>query len=130
LTRYDFKYQFAQGEALHDFSGHVHQGVYYAYTYFAASVLAEVARLNPAHVFVTGHSLGGALTQLMSYTVATRHPQARVDGVAFASIMVGDECFMQALRAKVNMRNIFYLGKGQDGHLYRGGDMIPQVTSE
>ncbi len=101
--------------------------MYYAYKYFAASVLAEVARLNPSHVFVTGHSLGGALTHLLSYSIATQHPQARVDGVAFASIMMGDDCFMKAIRAKINLRNIFYLGTGQDGHLYRGGDMIPQV---
>jgi len=102
--------------------------VYNVYTLFAEEILAEVARLQPSHVFVAGHSLGGALTHLLSYTIANRHPGTSVDGVAFASIMMADECLMAAIREKVNLRNVFYLGKGQDGHLYRVGDLIPQAT--
>ena len=122
------QYQFAEGQARQDFPGRVHQGVYNVYTLFAEEILAEVARLQPFHVFVTGHSLGGALTHLLSYTIANRHPGISVDGVAFASIMMADECLMAAIREKVNLRNVFYLGKGQDGHMYRVGDLIPQAT--
>lgn len=102
--------------------------MYNVYTLFAEEVLAEVARLQPSHVFVTGHSLGGALTHLLSYTIATRFPGISVDGVSFASIMMADECLMTAIKEKVNLRNIFYLGTGQDGHMYRVGDLIPQAT--
>jgi len=87
-----------------------------------------VARLQPSHVFVTGHSLGGALTHLLSYTIADRFPGISVDAVAFASIMMADEALMSAIREKVNLRNVFYLGTGQDGHMYRVGDLIPQAT--
>lgn len=123
------QYQFAEGQARQDFpGGRVHQGVYGVYTLFAKEVLTEVARLQPAHVFVTGHSLGGALAHLLSYTIADRFPGMTVDSVTFASIMMADESMMAAMAEKINMRNIFYLGPGQDGLMYRVGDLIPQAT--
>lgn len=123
------QYQFAEGQARQDFPrGRVHQGVYNVYTLLAEEVLTEVARLQPAHVFVTGHSLGGALAHLLAYTIADRFPGITVDGVTFASIMMADESMMAAIREKVNMRNVFYLGPGQDGLMYRVGDFIPQAT--
>lgn len=126
---FDFQYQFAEGQARQDFpGGRVHQGVYGVYTLFAKEVLTEVARLQPAHVFVTGHSLGGALAHLLSYTIADRFPGMTVDSVTFASIMMADESMMAAMAEKINMRNIFYLGPGQDGLMYRVGDLIPQAT--
>lgn len=74
------------------------QGVYDVYSKLRDSVVAEVARFNPRHVFITGHSLGGALTHLTSYAVASRFPSTRVDAVPFASIFVGDEAFMRAIK--------------------------------
>lgn len=97
---YDFQYNFATGEsgATREFPGRVHQGVYDVFSKIRDSILAEVERFRPQHVFVTGHSLGGALTHLTSYAVATRFPGVRVDGVSFASILVGDETFMREVK--------------------------------
>ena len=97
---YDFQYNFATGEsgATRDFPGRVHQGVYDVFSKIRDSILAEVERFRPQHVFITGHSLGGALTHLTSYAVATRFPGVRVDGVSFASILVGDETFMREVK--------------------------------
>jgi len=81
------------------------QGVYNIFAKLRDSILAEVARLRPRHVFVTGHSLGGALTHLMSHAVASRFPKTTVDGVAFASIMVGDETFMRELQVREEKRS-------------------------
>jgi predicted lipase len=122
------QYNFAEGQARNDFPGRVHQGIYRAYTLIVQDIMAEVARLRPSHVFVTGHSLGGALSHLIAYTIADRYPEITVDAVAFASVMMADDGLMTAIRAKVNLRNVFYLGRGQDGHLYRVGDLIPQAT--
>lgn len=76
------------------------QGVYDVYSKLRASILAEVERFRPQHVFVTGHSLGGALTHLTSHAVATRFPGVRVDAVAFASILVGDAAFMREVKVR------------------------------
>ena len=97
---YDFQYNFATSEsgATREFPGRVHQGVYEVFSKIRDSIVAEVERFRPQHVFVTGHSLGGALTHLTSYAVATRFPGVRVDGVSFASILVGDETFMREVK--------------------------------
>lgn len=123
------QYQFAEGQALQDFPGRVHQGVYNVFVLFMDRLLAEVARLNPKHVFVTGHSLGGALTHLAGFKIGMVFPKLRVDAVAFASILVGDEAFMHVLKESINLRNVFYLGRGWNGQTqYLAGDIIPQYT--
>lgn len=61
-------------------------------------MLAEVDRFKPRHIFVTGHSLGGALTHMASFAIARRHPSITVDAVAFGSIMIGDETFMREIQ--------------------------------
>lgn len=127
------QYQFAEGQALQDFPGRVHQGVYNVFVLFKERLLAEVARLNPKHVFVTGHSLGGALTHLSAFKIGMAFPKLRVDAVAFASILVGDEAFIHAQKKAINVRNVFYLGPGwakgpERLSIYRWGDLIPQAT--
>jgi hypothetical protein len=132
-TQKNKQYQFAEGQALQDFPGRVHQGVYNVFVLFKERLLAEVARLNPTHVFVTGHSLGGALTHLSAFKIGMAFPKLRVDAVAFASILVGDEAFIHAQKKTINVRNVFYLGRGWGYDVkglptYSAGDVIPQAT--
>lgn len=74
------------------------QGVHAVWGKLRASIFAEVDRFRPQHVFITGHSLGGALTHLASFAIARRYPSTRIDAVAFGSIMIGDEAFMREIK--------------------------------
>lgn len=59
-------------------------------------VFALLAHFAPTQVYVTGHSLGGALSQLFSLDLAISQPTRRACNINFCSPMVGDASWGQA----------------------------------
>lgn len=76
----------------------VHDGFWQAYTYVRPVICQAVAQLSDYHLYITGHSLGGALA-----LIATRDISA--DNVAacytFGSPRVGDSEFGDAIKPPV-----------------------------
>jgi pimeloyl-ACP methyl ester carboxylesterase len=59
-------------------------------------VFALLAHFAPRQVYVTGHSLGGALSQLFSLDLALSRPDLRACNINFCSPMVGEASWGQA----------------------------------
>jgi hypothetical protein len=82
--------------------GKVHTGFYDATSAIIAAVAAEVKRLNPTgakKVYVTGHSLGGAMAAIGAWIMqATPHAIHVAQTVTFASPKPGDGAFQAAYR--------------------------------
>ena len=57
--------------------------------------LAEVEGGEEYEIFVTGHSLGGALTTLFGYELAQRYKNKKVKAISFASPRVGSAKFRE-----------------------------------
>jgi hypothetical protein len=80
--------------------GKVHTGFYDATSTIIAAVAAEVKRLNPAGskpVYVTGHSLGGAMASIGAYIMrAAPYDISIAQVVTFASPKPGDGAFQVA----------------------------------
>ena len=80
--------------------GKVHTGFYDATSAIIAAVAAEVKRLNPAGskpVYVTGHSLGGAMASVGAWIMQAQPSAIRIaQVVTFASPKPGDGAFQAA----------------------------------
>jgi hypothetical protein len=53
----------------------------------------------PAHICITGHSLGGAMAQLALNDIAATTPQASMNTVVFGSPRVGNQAFASQINA-------------------------------
>ena len=78
----------------------VHRGFHQAWQALRAEVLENVARAfeadpggTPPQIYVTGHSLGGAIATLAAYDIAQDYPSHRVVLYTFGSPRVGNHSF-------------------------------------
>ncbi|WP_218563860.1 lipase family protein [Marinospirillum perlucidum] len=89
-----FKRQWTQAQPL----GAVHRGFYSALSSLWEALEEEVAHLrtNNQSLWITGHSLGGALASLAAATFELQHPQQGVNGVyTFGQPRIADQEFSQ-----------------------------------
>lgn len=83
--------------------GSVHSGFYDASKMLLGSVTAAIARRQPQHVWITGHSLGGAIATLTLWHLD--NDGKRVNGlVTFGQPRVGDRRFTQHLNRHLGQR--------------------------
>ncbi|WP_295965531.1 lipase family protein [uncultured Xanthomonas sp.] len=66
-----------------------------------AQLFALLEHFAPTRVYVTGHSLGGALSQLFSLDLALSRPGLPSRNINFCSPMVGDASWEQAYAAHI-----------------------------
>ncbi|MDR6671819.1 lipase family protein [Xanthomonas sp. 1678] len=64
-------------------------------------LFALLTHFAPIEVYVTGHSLGGALSQLFSLDLAVSQPRRRMRNINFCSPMVGDASWGRAYAAAI-----------------------------
>ena len=90
----------AEPESRPNLPGKVHTGFFDATSAIIAAIANEVLRLNPAgskRVYVTGHSLGGAMASIGAYIMQAAPYAIRIDQVVtFASPKPGDGAFQAA----------------------------------
>ena len=90
----------AEPESRPNLPGKVHTGFFDATSAIIAAIASEVLRLNPAgskRVYVTGHSLGGAMASIGAYIMQAAPCAIRIDQVVtFASPKPGDGAFQAA----------------------------------
>jgi hypothetical protein len=89
--------------------GYVHSGFHYQLHHggVGGEILDEVCKLKNTYpsfsIFVTGHSLGGALATLFSYELSVRLPTDNIQLINFGSPRVGDAIFQKNFDSKVNL---------------------------
>lgn len=81
-------------------------------------LFALLAQYQPAQVYVTGHSLGGALSQLFSLDLAVSGPRPGCN-INFCSPMVGDASWQQAYAR--------YIADADSTRCYNYWDYVPTL---
>lgn len=105
---------------------HVSTGFYGIYNDKGGSMAASMrqqlfallAKYRPTQVYVTGHSLGAALSQLFTLDLAVSQPMAQ-QNINFASPMVGTDSWETAYQATI--------GAGTSIRVYNYWDYVPSV---
>lgn len=109
------------------------EGMYSVFVDFYQELEAEVMAKRPTHIFVTGHSLGAGLANMVGLRLQKSLDYTPgVDVVSFGGPNTGDEEFAEAFRQGVNSRHIIFLGHGAepDPAKYTAGDICAQYTCE
>jgi Lipase (class 3) len=90
----------AEPESRPNLPGKVHTGFFDATSAIIVAIASEVLRLNPAgskRVYVTGHSLGGAMASIGAYIMQAAPYDIKIEQVVtFASPKPGDGVFQAA----------------------------------
>ncbi|MEE9205049.1 MAG: lipase family protein [Nitrospirales bacterium] len=98
----------------------VHRGFYLAYHAVRDAIVKEVKALSPSHIYVTGHSLGGALATLGVLDLQLEFPSLGVSMYNFGSPRVGERMFA-----------MFYNRIVHDSHrVVLPGDAVPLVPPQ
>ncbi|KAM3568426.1 hypothetical protein VYU27_009449 [Nannochloropsis oceanica] len=145
----DFEYSYSTDPLAEKlFPGHVHSGIFKMFNLIQEEVIQEVLRVNPKHVLVGGHSLGGAEAILHGYNIQQvlqrkgkkeGKEAGRVDTVAIGALEAGDQHFVDGVAEVLNQRHMIYVGDGAvtatdkdgkeaTGTEYRIGDVFAQYT--
>lgn len=86
--------------------GRVHYGFYTQYAQIRKTVFKTVDEKVAAgwvNFHVTGHSLGGAIAELVAMALAHRHPNVRVQMINFGAPGVGDKHWVSAFNSKIKL---------------------------
>lgn len=81
---------------------------YFIHSQIAKPLDEEMKKHNPTRVTVSGHSLGGAVGNLLAYHIATAYPNIMVDMVSYGAPNVGDVDFVASFNQKVNNRHLTF----------------------
>jgi len=84
--------------------GKVHLGFWQQYMQIRDIVFLNVdshVKDGYGNFYVTGHSLGGAVAELVAMALAHRHPSVRVQMINFGAPGVGDETWVKAFDTKI-----------------------------
>lgn len=85
--------------------GEVHNGFYYALSSIWDGVYQETLRLRTKNqsIWITGHSLGGALAALAGATFELQNPSLNINGVyTFGQPRIGNHSFAKRYNEKLN----------------------------
>jgi triacylglycerol lipase len=99
--------------------GKVHRGFWQDWRDIEDLVIEQVQRLrdNNQEIWITGHSLGGALAHLAALTLTTQHQP--IQGIyTFGAPRVGDEAFATRYNAMLHSKTL---------RLVNHQDMVPRV---
>ncbi len=128
----DFQYRWAKDHE-NLFPGHTHEGMYSVFVDFYKELEEEVEARKPAHVLITGHSLGAGLASMIGLRLENNlvH-KPRVDVIGFGGPNTGDKAFDDVMQRTVNSRHLIFLGRGNypNPALYTVGDITAQYTCE
>ncbi len=98
--------------------GNLHCGFACAYGTLRTQVLEEIKKASPKHIWVTGHSLGGAMALVCAYDL-TVYQGYHIDGViTFGQPMIGKSDLTTCLQGKLGDRYVHFINEM---------DIVPQV---
>jgi hypothetical protein len=98
--------------------GAIHRGFYMSYEPLKPQILKLVKAVNPKHLWVTGHSLGGALAVVCAYDLI-ENGQQPIDGLI---------TFGQPMIARVELASFLdQLLLGKYAHYVNDADVVPRV---
>lgn len=98
--------------------GEIHKGFYNAYQSLKPQILGSLKEKQPKHLWITGHSLGGALALVCAYDL-TENEKIDLDGIiTFGQPMVARKQLAEHLDAVLLGRYAFYVN---------GSDLVPRV---
>lgn len=98
--------------------GHLHQGFLQAYKSLKPQIMKVLAERDPQHLWITGHSLGGALALVCAYDLVAYRKRS-IDGLmTFGQPMVADQKLAGYLDT---------LLLGRYAHYVNGADIVPRV---
>lgn len=98
--------------------GTAHEGFQLAYLSLKPKVLDTLRRFQPKHVWVTGHSLGGALAVLCAYDLAGNEKLVIHGLMTFGQPMVAD---------KTLATSIDRILPKKFAHFVNGSDIVPRI---
>ncbi len=78
----------------------VHSGFIDAYKSVREELADRFKKSGKSKVFVCGHSLGGALTQLFALDTQYNFPEAEIDSVSFGAPKVGNSEFVRSFNGR------------------------------
>lgn len=98
--------------------GRIHSGFSTAYATLRPFILKTIDEKKPKHVWITGHSLGGALALVCAHDL-TQFQNLDVSGVfTFGQPMIGDSSFVESLQERVGEKYV---------HFCNGTDAVPRT---
>jgi predicted lipase len=98
--------------------GNIHAGYYKAYLSMKPQILEQVERSHARKIWITGHSLGGALAVACAYDF-TAHEHIRLHGLmTFGQPMVADKYLANYLDQRL---------VGRYAHVVNGLDIVPRL---
>ncbi len=98
--------------------GAIHAGFAMCYSTMRTELAALIKEKSPKYLWITGHSLGGALALVCAYDLERYHGQ-RVTGIfTFGQPMVGREQFAVHIQNQLGTRFV---------HFVNGQDLVPRL---
>lgn len=89
--------------------GRVHQGFANAYATLADDVLKHVRSRKPKYLWITGHSLGGALALMCAYDLETKQNLNIAGLMTYGQPRIGDKAFSDFMDDKLNGRYVYFV---------------------
>jgi pimeloyl-ACP methyl ester carboxylesterase len=81
--------------------GNVHSGFWNAYQELRSEIVSELNKSAPKHIWITGHSLGGAMALCCAYDLE-QSPEHEIQGlVTFGQPKLGDKRFAKHIDSKL-----------------------------
>jgi hypothetical protein len=98
--------------------GQVHDGFQRAYAELGPRIVAQVRSSGAKYVWVTGHSLGGALALVCAYDLVTERNVAVTGLMTFGQPRAGDGPFSEYMNDKLSGRYVYFVNED---------DIVPRI---
>lgn len=101
--------------------GDIHEGFFYGYQSLKSQIVDLIAENRPKHLWITGHSLGGALAVVCAYDLAENEQFPLTGIMTFGQPMIADKQLAGYLNT---------LLAGRFAHFVNETDIVPRVAPE